>query len=251
MSSPLPLLLAGQLDPFFETGTEGVIWSLLLPGVPGYDNWVPLADGDRLRIYGAQGTVAWEGPVHLEHQRRYRPYPMNPACGQQEVFGFWVHGFQADVDPEVWATAFFTGMPAVVAPRKAPKDHGPLAAFLDTVAQDAVAAWAVLQVTAPDLAKRLRQALPHTWAYVHREMHWPAPPLAPGEEGPALVRLIGLSRARRYARVMTWPTPDPQNDYPEAWARMRATFPHPWTAAEAQQWAQCALPHDTAPFATA
>src|SRR5690606_30932119 len=96
-----------RLMPFFETGTEGVAWAITMDGVPGYDGLYPLKNGDELVIYAGGGEVAWEGTVDLEYERRWRAYPTNPELGQQEVLGMWVHGFQRDLDPEVWARLFF------------------------------------------------------------------------------------------------------------------------------------------------
>ena len=100
-------MISGRLDPFFETGTEGVIWSLTDTSLPGYDGLWPLYTGDHLRIIGADDDTAWEGTVVLEYQRNWQPYPANPSYGQQAVNNYWVHGLQADLDPDRWAGYFF------------------------------------------------------------------------------------------------------------------------------------------------
>ena len=89
-------VIRGVLDPFFETGTEGVIWSVYEDGRTGYDGLNCLADGDYLRIFDKEDPtkVVWEGIIDLEWERNYRKYPLNPKYGQQEVGGFWVHGIQ-------------------------------------------------------------------------------------------------------------------------------------------------------------
>lgn len=115
-----PQFLPCFLDPYFETGTEGVIWSANLLGAPGYDALVCLEEGDQLRVLDDQGRVAWSGVVALEYDRRHRPYPGNPQYGQQEIKGFWVHGFQSDLPPEVWSEWFFSRRRAWVCSRKAP-----------------------------------------------------------------------------------------------------------------------------------
>lgn len=55
----------GALDPFCETGTEGVIWSFCEYGKGGYDALVCLKDGDRLSVYKnvREGAVEWEGAL--------------------------------------------------------------------------------------------------------------------------------------------------------------------------------------------
>jgi hypothetical protein len=115
-----PLIIHGKLDPFFETGTEGVIWSVYDESKKGYDGLFCLEDGDKLTVYGHDGvTVIWEGVVALEYKRNWHAYPLNPQYGQQAVYGYWVHGFQATLAPEVWAMMFFAGLPAKL--ERAPK----------------------------------------------------------------------------------------------------------------------------------
>lgn len=114
--------IEGRLDPYFETGTEGVVWSLMDPRIPGYDGLFNLDDGDTLTVLRAD-KIVWQGVVDLEWERGYRPYPMNPSLGQQEIFGYWVHGFQRDLEPEVWAKFFFDNCRAIVEPTKAVPPH--------------------------------------------------------------------------------------------------------------------------------
>ncbi|MBI1362387.1 MAG: hypothetical protein GC134_00190 [Proteobacteria bacterium] len=122
------IILSGVLEAFWETGTEGVIWSfydtsLQTPdGKRTYDGLHCLKDGDHLTVYGFDGkTVVWEGTVKLEYERNWEKFPLNPQYGQQAALGFWVHGFQESLVPEVWAMMFFAELPAklVVAPQKA------------------------------------------------------------------------------------------------------------------------------------
>lgn len=108
--------VCGLLDPFFETGTEGVIWSLVRLGVPGYDQLITLSDGARLRIIDPIGAIAWEGVVDFEYERTRRPYPGNPSQGQQAVRGMWVNGLQRSLPPDLWADLFFRRCPAVLVP---------------------------------------------------------------------------------------------------------------------------------------
>jgi hypothetical protein len=106
--------IKGKLEPFFETGTEGIIWSVYEDGREGYDGLNCLADGDYLTVFDpADPTkVIWEGTIDFEWERNYRQYPMNPQYGQQEVGGFWVHGLQSDVTPAEWGHWFFKAYPA-------------------------------------------------------------------------------------------------------------------------------------------
>jgi hypothetical protein len=106
----------GVLDAFFETGTEGVLWSIFDNDLQGYEALNILKDGDYLFVEDGKGEIEWEGIVSLDWDIRYRPYPTNPEYGQQEVLGYWVHGLQRGIDPERWAKWFFESRPAVVIP---------------------------------------------------------------------------------------------------------------------------------------
>ena len=107
MTQEQTIAIHGTLEPFFETGTEGVCWAFGQDGWPGYDGLHVLIDGDDLTVYADTGAVLWKGVVALARARRRTPAPDNPAYIQQEIFGFWVHGFQKDLEPETWARFFF------------------------------------------------------------------------------------------------------------------------------------------------
>lgn len=96
----------GRLDAFFETGTEGVIWSVIDPGLPAYDGLWSLRDGDQLSVLGRRRETVWKGTVQLEYERNWEPYEHNPGHGQQAVGGIWVHGLQVDLAPDDWAIMF-------------------------------------------------------------------------------------------------------------------------------------------------
>lgn len=107
-------MIKGKLEPFFETGTEGTIWSVYEDGKEGYDGLNCLEYGDFLRIFDPEDTtkVVWEGRIDYDWDINFRSYPTNPKYGQQEVLGFWVHGIQKGVEPEKWGTWFFKQYPA-------------------------------------------------------------------------------------------------------------------------------------------
>lgn len=104
----------GTLLAFFETGTEGVLWSFMETGKLGYDALHVLEKGDRIKVFNdaARKDVVFDGAVDLEYRRRYHPYPGNPKHGQQVVDGMWVHGLQRGETPERWAAMFFDEKPA-------------------------------------------------------------------------------------------------------------------------------------------
>lgn len=105
--------VVGLLDPFFETGTEGIIWSVVDNDLDGIGALVPLLDGDYLFVEDLEGSIIWEGEVQFEYTTNYRQRGYN-GCGQQAVLGYWVHGLQEGVEPETWATWFFEGRRAVL-----------------------------------------------------------------------------------------------------------------------------------------
>lgn len=100
--------LSGTLLAFFETGTEGVLWSLQDDVNVGYDGLHVLEPGDHLKVFAKDGSIAWEGNIELEYEREYKPYPKNPKYGQQvePIYGMYVHGFQVGVEPAIWSQMF-------------------------------------------------------------------------------------------------------------------------------------------------
>ena len=106
--------MRGFLAPFFETGTEGVVWSLDDPGLPGYDSLHPLMNGDELRVLDDAGSTLWEGVVRLDRTTGLLPHYPGGEPVQQAVLGYWVHGLQEGMDPEAWGRLFFEGRRAVL-----------------------------------------------------------------------------------------------------------------------------------------
>lgn len=101
--------ISGTLEPFFETGSEGILWSVHETRVPGYDGLNVLKNGDYLIILENEANsekVIWEGVIDLEYETNYRPYPMNPQYGQQAINGYWVNGVQRGFNPEKWFELF-------------------------------------------------------------------------------------------------------------------------------------------------
>jgi len=105
--------IVGMLDAFFETGTEGVLWAILDNDLTGYDALNILKDGDYLFVEDGLSQIEWEGTVKLDWKINWREFPQNPGHGQQEVYGYWVHGIQEGLDPALWAKWFFEGRRAV------------------------------------------------------------------------------------------------------------------------------------------
>ncbi len=92
-------VIFGSLEPFSETGTEGIVWSVDEYGKSGYDSLNMLEKGDLLTVYSSvsEGDLEWKGRVHFRrssdpvkiggvHQTRNIPEHMNPDRWLQMCF---------------------------------------------------------------------------------------------------------------------------------------------------------------------
>ena len=126
--------IRGFLEPFYETGTEGVVWSLKDPGLPGYHSLHALEDGDELRVLDDAGGTLWEGVVRLDRTTDLLPRSPGGEPVQQAVRGFWVHGQQQGMDAEAWGEMFFARRRAVLregATRRFPGEPHPFSGPAD------------------------------------------------------------------------------------------------------------------------
>ena len=107
------LNVEGRGEAYWETGTEGVLWAVVVDEKPGYDGLYILKDGDRLTVFDRdnQAKVLWSGVVDLEYESNKQHATYNPNYVAQAVFNHWVHGLQRDLDAETWAQYFFSGNP--------------------------------------------------------------------------------------------------------------------------------------------
>jgi len=114
LSNKKPVEVEGVLEAFFETGTEGIVWSVVKGGDFKYENLFTLENGDLLTVFNdaSKKDVLWQGEVKLEYENKKRPHPLNPEYKKQEVFGRWVNGLQENADPEKWAQMFLDEKPA-------------------------------------------------------------------------------------------------------------------------------------------
>jgi hypothetical protein len=114
--------IEGILEPHFETGTEGVIWSVYEDRsnlfYRDYTKLHTLKDGDHLTICAPDNkTVVFKDFIDLDW---HAGAVHDPGPGGQEALGMWVHGIQRGFDPDDWARLFFPrewyGGPAIEVP---------------------------------------------------------------------------------------------------------------------------------------
>jgi hypothetical protein len=99
-------IIEGVLEDFFETGTEGIIWSVLNDDDRGYDALYPIEEGDHLTIQDQLGRKLWSGKIRCDYKTGWRRYPLNPKHGQPCALGHWIHWTQRGFKPDDWAQYF-------------------------------------------------------------------------------------------------------------------------------------------------
>jgi hypothetical protein len=97
----------GTLEAFFETGTEGIWWSVYENGKEGYDGLNTIESGDWLTVKNLEGKILFRGLIQRDNFSGWTRYPMNPDCGQPAALGRWIHWTQAGWQPNDWAKLFF------------------------------------------------------------------------------------------------------------------------------------------------
>ncbi len=104
----------GQLEPFFETGTEGVLWSLQEFDKPGYPGLHVLKNGDRLTVYSKvfDGETAFESTLQLS--------PASGRLSYHPSYHFDVANLPMNntPDPNTLLRKFVDHHPAIVRKRK-------------------------------------------------------------------------------------------------------------------------------------
>jgi hypothetical protein len=99
----------GELEDFFETGTEGVVWALSDDIHFGHDSLHFLEAGDHLVITDRTGRSVWTGVIDPDAEVGWRRYPKNPKYGQPVALGRWIHWTQRGFAPDEWAKYFIVG----------------------------------------------------------------------------------------------------------------------------------------------
>lgn len=100
-------VIYGALEPFCETGTEGVIWSVSEYGQAGYAGLNCLEEGDVLTVYKnvRDGEVEWEGVLDFEEENITK-------VGWTEVLRETKH-----MKTEDWLQMSWDNRPVVVKPK--------------------------------------------------------------------------------------------------------------------------------------
>jgi hypothetical protein len=101
-----PRVVYGFLEDFFETGTEGTIWSVLNDDERGYDALHPIDAGDYLTIQDQRGRKLWSGKIRCDRKSGWQRFPENPKYGQPLALGRWIHWTQRGFKPDDWASYF-------------------------------------------------------------------------------------------------------------------------------------------------
>ena len=110
------VVVHGILDPYFETGTEGVCWSVYEDGKTGYEGLHQMGGGEHLRVIGPDGKIIFEGFIEPDPKKGWTEYPGRPGegLGQPVALGMWIHWTQAGWEPDAWAQLFLDHHRAVL-----------------------------------------------------------------------------------------------------------------------------------------
>ncbi|AEP09686.1 hypothetical protein [Micavibrio aeruginosavorus] len=100
-------VLFGALEPFCETGTEGVIWSVHEYGKASYDGLNCLEEGDELTVYKnvRDGEIEWQGALDFGPEKVEK-------IGWSEIFRQTLH-----VPTQDWLQMSWENRPVIVEAR--------------------------------------------------------------------------------------------------------------------------------------
>jgi hypothetical protein len=104
--------ICGFLVPFFQVGTDRILWSISNLANSSSQEIHCLQDNDYLTVYETTGEVRWQGRIHFEYKRN--DSPRREFWTRQVVLGHIVHGFQSNCEPKRWAEMFFEKLPATL-----------------------------------------------------------------------------------------------------------------------------------------
>lgn len=104
--------ISGFLVPYFQVGTDRILWSISNLANPSSQEIHCLQDNDYLTVYETSGAIRWQGRIKFEYKRH--DSPRRGFWTRQVVLGYVVHGCQSNCDPEQWAEMFFSKLPATL-----------------------------------------------------------------------------------------------------------------------------------------
>ena len=119
----------GSLYGWYETGTEGVVWTLTKDGrfTQPYENMAIIEKGDRLKIFAPDNTVLFDDIIRCDTKTGWQEYPLNPGHGQPCALGYRIHWTQKGWTPDAWTALFMNHDPSLRAEltKKLPKKKKP------------------------------------------------------------------------------------------------------------------------------
>ncbi len=98
----------GNLFPYFETGVEGLIWSLKID-----DYILTLQEGDFLKVFDHQGKLIYDTVILKDQTTNLTGRP-NTDLRQQTIGNYWVHWLQKNHKSEKWLLYFTNELNAEV-----------------------------------------------------------------------------------------------------------------------------------------
>lgn len=101
-----PRIIHGVLEDFFETDSEGLIWSVQEDDERGYVGLHAIEASDHLTICDGLGRRVWAGKIDCDREIGWKRYPLNPKFGQPCALGYWIHWTQRGFRPDEWAQFF-------------------------------------------------------------------------------------------------------------------------------------------------
>jgi hypothetical protein len=104
--TPRSRIIHGELEDFFETGTEGVVWAVQEDGDKSYSGLHPIQEGDHLTILADNEEIIWDGVIACDRETGFEKHPNSSKYGQPQALGLWVHWTQKGFHPDDWARFF-------------------------------------------------------------------------------------------------------------------------------------------------
>jgi len=93
-----------------------------------------LRSGDLIKVFNtvSKGEIYWSGTIDMEYDRNQTPYGENLEFSQQMIHDQWVHGAQADMEPEAWSAMFHANLAAKLEKQDGTVIYGSLHPFCET-----------------------------------------------------------------------------------------------------------------------